>query len=85
MSQKDRDLRNLIRSRTPYAGLPLRCYQTPKIADFLGEQVTVASERLMGLVLTAMAIETPLAGLQAFVLSLKGAVSLQPPSGSGPG
>ncbi len=44
-----------------------------KIADFLGEQVTMAFERLMGLVLTAMAIEMLLAGIQKFLLSLKAA------------
>ncbi|HEX9009466.1 MAG TPA: MarC family protein [Holophagaceae bacterium] len=44
-----------------------------KIADFLGEQVTLAFERLMGLVLTAMAIEMLLAGIQKFVLTLKAA------------
>ena len=37
-----------------------------KIAAFLGEQVTLAFERLMGLVLTAMAIEMLLAGIQKF-------------------
>jgi MarC family membrane protein len=38
-----------------------------KIADFLGEQVTMAFERLMGLVLTAIAIEMLLAGIQKFI------------------
>jgi len=38
-----------------------------KIADFLGEKVTLAFERLMGLVLTAIAIEMLLAGIQKFV------------------
>ena len=38
-----------------------------RISDFLGEQVTMAFERLMGLVLTAMAIEMLLAGIQKFV------------------
>jgi small neutral amino acid transporter SnatA (MarC family) len=42
-----------------------------KIADFLGEQVTMAFERLMGLVLTAIAIEMLLAGIQKFVLQLR--------------
>ncbi len=42
-----------------------------RIADFLGEQVTQAFERLMGLVLTAMAIEMLLAGVQKFVLGLR--------------
>ena len=42
-----------------------------KIADFLGEQVTMAFERLMGLVLTAIAIEMLLAGLQKFLLQLR--------------
>ncbi len=42
-----------------------------RIADFLGEQVTQAFERLMGLVLTAMAIEMLLAGIQKFVLGLR--------------
>jgi len=37
-----------------------------KIAAFLGEQVTMAFERLMGLVLTAMAIEMLLSGIQKF-------------------
>ncbi|WP_269532671.1 MarC family protein [Chitinimonas sp. BJYL2] len=41
-----------------------------KIADFLGEQVTMAFERLMGLILTAIAIEMLLAGIQKFVLQL---------------
>ena len=41
-----------------------------KIADFLGEQVTLAFERLMGLVLTAIAIEMLLAGIQKFVLQI---------------
>lgn len=38
-----------------------------RIADFLGEKVTQAFERLMGLVLTAIAIEMLLAGIQKFV------------------
>lgn len=38
-----------------------------RIADFLGEKVTLAFERLMGLVLTAIAIEMLLAGIQKFV------------------
>ena len=42
-----------------------------KIADFLGEQVTMAFERLMGLVLTAIAIEMLLAGIQQFVQHLR--------------
>jgi MarC family membrane protein len=42
-----------------------------KIADFLGEQVTMAFERLMGLVLTAIAIEMLLAGIQKFVLQIR--------------
>jgi MarC family membrane protein len=42
-----------------------------RIADFLGEQVTMAFERLMGLVLTAMSIEMLLAGIQKFVLQLR--------------
>ncbi len=42
-----------------------------KIADFLGEQVTMAFERLMGLVLTAMAIEMLLAGIQKFVQTVR--------------
>lgn len=42
-----------------------------KIADFLGEQVTMAFERLMGLVLTAIAIEMLLAGIQRFVQQLR--------------
>ena len=44
-----------------------------KIADFLGEQVTMAFERLMGLVLTAIAIEMLLAGIQKFLLQLRAA------------
>jgi small neutral amino acid transporter SnatA (MarC family) len=44
-----------------------------KIAAFLGEKVTLAFERLMGLVLTAMAIEMLLAGIQKFVLQLRAA------------
>jgi small neutral amino acid transporter SnatA (MarC family) len=44
-----------------------------KIADFLGEQVTMAFERLMGLVLTAIAIEMLLAGIQKFVLQIRAA------------
>ncbi len=42
-----------------------------KIADFLGEQVTMAFERLMGLVLTAIAIEMLLAGIQQFVQHMR--------------
>ncbi|MBK7292533.1 MAG: MarC family protein [Holophagaceae bacterium] len=42
-----------------------------KISDFLGEKVTMAFERLMGLVLTAIAIEMLLAGIQKFVLQLR--------------
>ena len=42
-----------------------------KIADFLGEQVTMAFERLMGLVLTAIAIEMLLAGITKFVQTLR--------------
>ena len=44
-----------------------------KIADFLGEQVTMAFERLMGLILTAIAIEMLLAGIQKFVLQIQAA------------
>jgi MarC family membrane protein len=44
-----------------------------KIADFLGEQVTMAFERLMGLVLTAIAIEMLLAGIEKFVRQLSAA------------
>lgn len=42
-----------------------------KIADFLGEKVTMAFERLMGLVLTAIAIEMLLDGIQKFVIQLR--------------
>ncbi len=41
-----------------------------KIANFLGEQVTMAFERLMGLILTAIAIEMLLAGIETFVRQL---------------
>jgi MarC family membrane protein len=41
-----------------------------KIADFLGAQVTMAFERLMGLILTAIAIEMLLAGIEKFVHQL---------------
>ena len=44
-----------------------------RISEFLGEQVTMAFERLMGLILTAMAVEMLLAGIQKFVLTLKAA------------
>ncbi|WP_306589913.1 MarC family protein [Geothrix sp. 21YS21S-4] len=44
-----------------------------KIADFLGEQVTMAFERLMGLVLTAIAIEMLLGGIEKFVRQLSAA------------
>ena len=44
-----------------------------KISDFLGEQVTMAFERLMGLILTAMAVEMLLEGIQQFLLTLKAA------------
>lgn len=44
-----------------------------QIADFLGEQVTMAFERLMGLILTAIAIEMLLAGIQKFVLQIRAA------------
>ncbi len=44
-----------------------------RIADFLGEQVTMAFERLMGLVLTAIAIEMLLAGIEKFVRQLSAA------------
>ncbi|HEY9103284.1 MarC family protein [Chitinimonas sp.] len=47
-----------------------------KIADFLGEQVTMAFERLMGLILTAIAIEMLLNGIQTFVLQLHKATPL---------
>lgn len=42
-----------------------------RIADFLGEQVTMAFERLMGLILTAIAIEMLLAGIEKFVRQLQ--------------
>ena len=42
-----------------------------KIATFLGEQVTQAFERLMGLVLTAIAIEMLLTGIQKFILQVR--------------
>jgi len=42
-----------------------------RIADFLGEKVTMAFERLMGLVLTAIAIEMLLDGIQKFVIQLR--------------
>lgn len=42
-----------------------------KIADFLGEKVTMAFERLMGLILTAIAIEMLLAGITKFVHQLQ--------------
>ncbi len=42
-----------------------------RIAAFLGEKVTQAFERLMGMVLTAMAIEMLLAGIQKFVMQLR--------------
>lgn len=41
-----------------------------KIASFLGEQVTAAFERLMGLVLTAIAVEMLLSGIQKFIHQL---------------
>jgi MarC family membrane protein len=41
------------------------------IADFLGEQVTMAFERLMGLILTAIAIQMLLAGIQGFMLQIR--------------
>jgi MarC family membrane protein len=41
-----------------------------KIADFLGEQVTMAFERLMGLILTAIAVEMLLGGITKFVHQL---------------
>lgn len=44
-----------------------------KISDFLGEQVTMAFDRLMGLILTAMAVEMLLQGIQQFLLTLKAA------------
>ena len=44
-----------------------------KIADFLGEQVTMAFERLMGLILTAIAVQMLLAGIQGFVLQVRAA------------
>jgi small neutral amino acid transporter SnatA (MarC family) len=44
-----------------------------KIADFLGEQVTMAFERLMGLILTAIAIQMLLVGIQGFVLQVRAA------------
>ncbi|GAB3241958.1 MarC family protein [Chitinimonas naiadis] len=47
-----------------------------KIADFLGEQVTMAFERLMGLILTAIAIEMLLNGIQTFLLQLHKATPL---------
>ncbi|QDQ27357.1 NAAT family transporter [Chitinimonas arctica] len=47
-----------------------------KIAEFLGEQVTMAFERLMGLILTAIAIEMLLGGIQAFVLQIRNAPPL---------
>jgi len=42
-----------------------------RIARFLGAQVTVAVERLMGLVLTAIAVEMLLSGIEKFMHQLK--------------
>lgn len=42
-----------------------------RIADFLGEKVTMAFERLMGLILTAIAIEMLLSGIEKFVRELQ--------------
>ncbi|PHV11977.1 MarC family protein [Chitinimonas sp. BJB300] len=41
-----------------------------RIAAFLGEQVTMAFERLMGLILTAISIEMLLGGIEKFVRKL---------------
>jgi small neutral amino acid transporter SnatA (MarC family) len=41
------------------------------IAKLVGRAVLTASERLMGLILTAVAVEMFLQGLRAFVLSLR--------------
>ncbi len=42
-----------------------------RIAAFLGEKVTLAFERLMGLVLTAIAVEMLLNGIEKFVRQLR--------------
>ncbi len=42
-----------------------------RISEFLGEQVTLAFERLMGLILTAMAVQMLLGGIRTFVLGLR--------------
>jgi small neutral amino acid transporter SnatA (MarC family) len=41
-----------------------------KLQTLLGERVTVAFERLMGLILAAVAVELMLRGVRAFVVSL---------------
>lgn len=41
-----------------------------RISQFVGESVTKAFERLMGLVLTAIAVEMLLSGIQTYVLQL---------------
>lgn len=47
---------------------------TDRISRFLGESVTSAFERLMGLVLTAIAVEMLLSGVQSYVVQLSQAV-----------
>lgn len=46
-----------------------------RISLFVGESVTKAFERLMGLVLTAIAVEMLLSGIQSYVLQLNQAIS----------
>ncbi|MGQ5524720.1 MarC family protein [Chitinimonas sp. PSY-7] len=47
-----------------------------RIAAFLGEQVTMAFERLMGLILTAISIEMLLAGIEKFLRKLNAGASV---------
>ena len=41
----------------------------PRLQQWLGERVTVAFERLMGLILAAIAVELMLRGVKQFVAS----------------
>ncbi|MDR3412803.1 MAG: MarC family protein [Formivibrio sp.] len=53
----------------------LTLFFAERISQFVGESVTKAFERLMGLILTAIAIEMLLSGIQSYVVQLKQVIS----------
>ncbi len=55
--------------------ITLTLLSAERVSAFVGEPVTKAFERLMGLVLTAIAVEMLLSGIQSYVLQLSRAVS----------